>query len=148
MSEILSIAKATKDCKIASAKIAPILLSLIQSLSEKYEGENQNGLAALVKERIDASTATHFSPAALAKELHISLSTFTRAFLSAYKITPYEYYLSSKEALAKALLQNTSLGAKEIAFRLGFSDEHYFSNFFKKRTGMRPMEYKEGRSSK
>jgi YesN/AraC family two-component response regulator len=46
--------------------------------------------------------------------------------------------------LAKSLLQNTSLSAKEIAFRLGFSDEHYFSNFFKKRTGMRPVEYKKG----
>lgn len=143
--EILSIAKSTQSPKLASAKIAPIVLRLIQSLSARYETEREQGLAAMIKERIDQLFTKSFSPMLLASQLHISISTMTRAFTAAYATTPYEYYLLSKERMAKELLQNTSLSAKEIAFRLGFSDEHYFSNFFKKRTGMRPIEYKESR---
>ncbi len=145
LDEILALAKSTKDCKAATERIAPILLSLIQSLSMRYERTEDLGLATIIREHIESACCTHFSPATLARALHISLSTMTRVFLCAYGCTPYEYYLRAKEKMAKTLLQNTGLSAKEIAYRLGFSDEHYFSNFFKKRTGLRPIEYKECR---
>ena len=148
MSEILEIAKSGGDAATVSAKIAPILLSLIEALSPYYKERKEESPALLAKERIDALGSAPFSPSALAEEMHISLSTLTRIFQSAYCCTPYEYHLSHKEKIAKSLLENTSLSAKEIAYRLGFSDEHYFSNFFKKRVGLRPAEYKKGHSFK
>lgn len=147
MGEILEIAKSGGDAATVSAKIAPILLSLIEALCSYYKERKAESPALTAKERIDALGGAPFSPSALAEEMHISLSTLTRIFQSAYGCTPYEYHLSHKEKIAKSLLENTSLSAKEIAYRLGFSDEHYFSNFFKKRTGIRPAEYKKRNAS-
>ncbi len=148
MGEILEIAKSGGDAATVSAKIAPILLSLIEALCPYYKERKAESPALTAKERIDTlGGAAPFSPSALAEEMHISLSTLTRIFQSAYGCTPYEYHLSHKEKIAKSLLENTSLSAKEIAYRLGFSDAHYFSNFFKKRTGIRPAEYKKRNAS-
>uniref|UniRef100_UPI003FF13C24 helix-turn-helix domain-containing protein n=1 Tax=Eisenbergiella tayi TaxID=1432052 RepID=UPI003FF13C24 len=53
--------------------------------------------------------------------------------------------MSRKVDTACLLLRNTGLTVKEIAYRLQFSDEHYFSNLFRQRTGSPPGKYKEGR---
>lgn len=42
---------------------------------------------------------------------------------------------------AKRLLTYEKLIVKEVAFKLGFSDPFYFSNFFKKHTGKSPKAY-------
>ena len=44
---------------------------------------------------------------------------------------------------AKAMLQNTSLSIKEIAYRLGFVEPTHFSNYFKKHTGVSPVLYRK-----
>ena len=44
---------------------------------------------------------------------------------------------------AKRLLLYYDLSIKEVAFKLGFNDPFYFSNFFKKRTHLSPKAYKE-----
>lgn len=44
---------------------------------------------------------------------------------------------------AQRYLYNTDLSAKEIAYKLGFEDPHYFSRFFKKYTNQTPSEFKE-----
>lgn len=44
---------------------------------------------------------------------------------------------------AKRLLTYGDLSVKEVAYRLGFNDPFYFSNFFKKQTKFSPKLYKE-----
>lgn len=44
---------------------------------------------------------------------------------------------------AQRYLYNTDLTAKEIAYKLGFEDPHYFSRFFKKYTNQSPSGFKE-----
>jgi AraC-like DNA-binding protein len=44
---------------------------------------------------------------------------------------------------AKRDLYLTSKPVKEIAFALGFKDEHYFSRFFKKKADISPQTYRE-----
>ncbi|MET3877224.1 helix-turn-helix domain-containing protein [Chitinophaga sp. OAE865] len=46
-------------------------------------------------------------------------------------------------AEAKRLLTYGDLTVKEVAYKLGFNDPFYFSNFFKKQTGISPKLYKE-----
>lgn len=43
---------------------------------------------------------------------------------------------------AKRLLTYENLSVKEVAYRLGFNDPFYFSNFFKKHTGYSPKSYR------
>ena len=47
-------------------------------------------------------------------------------------------------SLAKVLLLNTSLSAKEIAYQLGFSESTHFGRFFKKHTGQSPNAFRKG----
>lgn len=44
---------------------------------------------------------------------------------------------------AKRLLTYEDLSVKEVAYRLGFNDPFYFSNFFKKQVKLSPSQYKQ-----
>ena len=74
----------------------------------------------------------------------LSPSQLTRVFQREYGMTPYAYFLSRKLALAQNLLRNSSLPIREIADRLQFTDEHYFSALFRQKTGVSPGAYRRG----
>lgn len=78
----------------------------------------------------------------LAKELHMSKSNVIRIFKKKYGVTPYEYLIFLRLETAKILLRDTKLSIKEIADKLVFFDEHYFSSLFLKKIGMRPGVYR------
>ncbi|MET4140376.1 helix-turn-helix transcriptional regulator [Pedobacter sp. UYP1] len=46
-------------------------------------------------------------------------------------------------AEAKAMLQNSAISIKEVAYRLGFSEATNFSNYFKKHTDLSPVLYRK-----
>jgi AraC-like DNA-binding protein len=45
---------------------------------------------------------------------------------------------------AKSLLKQTSLEIKEIVFWLGFEDPSYFTKYFKHKTGITPLSFRQG----
>lgn len=47
---------------------------------------------------------------------------------------------------AKRLLTYENVSVKEVAYKLGFNDPFYFSNFFKKHTKVSPKSYQDGHS--
>jgi AraC family transcriptional activator of pobA len=47
---------------------------------------------------------------------------------------------------AQALLNESGVTIKDIAFRLGFSDSPHFNNFFKKHTGKTPAAFRKNKS--
>lgn len=54
-----------------------------------------------------------------------------------------QYILQIKMERAKADLSETTEAVSQIAFRLGFTDAHNFSNAFRKITGLSPSEYRD-----
>ena len=54
-----------------------------------------------------------------------------------------QYILQAKMDRARADLSETSEPVSQIAFRLGFTDAHNFSNAFRKVTGLSPSEYRD-----
>lgn len=46
-------------------------------------------------------------------------------------------------AEAKALLRNSTISIKEIAYQLGFAESTHFSNYFKKHTSFSPVSYRK-----
>ena len=71
----------------------------------------------------------------------LSNSHFRYLFTLIFRSTPSEYLLRRRIEKAKDLL-TTSKSITSIAYELAFSSSQYFSNAFKKLTGMRPKEYR------
>ena len=79
----------------------------------------------------------------LASVIHRCEDHCVKHFKRAFGKTPYDYQIDEKLSKAKLMLQNTSIPVGEIASRLGYCDQHYFSNLFKKKVGVSPMEFRK-----
>jgi len=77
-------------------------------------------------------------------KIHRSSAYMIRQFKSFFGFTPYDYLMKKRIETAKLLLHHSSLSIKEIAAHLKFSDQFYFSNYFKRKTGISPQKYKKG----
>lgn len=69
-------------------------------------------------------------------------SHFTKLFHKRLGISPVQFIIRKKTERAIEQLTDTDLPVSSIAESLGFSNQFYFSNFFKKQTGMTPSEYR------
>lgn len=78
----------------------------------------------------------------LSEKLGYSPNYLGNAFKRAYGITVADYIGRARVAEAKRLMDKTSLMIYEIAFKVGFEDQHYFSKTFKKYAGVTPSEYR------
>lgn len=54
-----------------------------------------------------------------------------------------EYLNQYRVERAKLFLRDYGLKTYEVAYKVGFKDEKYFSKVFKKITGMSPSEYRK-----
>lgn len=117
-----------------------LIMKISEYLSDDSE-HHQTGIAEEVKSYIDRNIYERINVETIAQSVCLSPSQITRLFKKAYEQTPYDYILSRKIETAKLLLKNTSLSVKEIAYKLNFADEHYFSNVFLQKTGERPKNY-------
>jgi AraC-like DNA-binding protein len=78
----------------------------------------------------------------LAKAHGCSAQSFTQAFSAATHNTPKEYLNRRLNQASIQLVIGSDLTMKEIAHRLRFSDEFYFSRFFKKLNHLPPTVYR------
>mgnify|MGYP001097417545 FL=1 len=126
-------------------KCGLIFLEIIQILSKHCEKKpSVNKFAAYAKNFCDRNIYKKISLEDIAKYTGISISQLNRLFRQEFGVTAYAYILNSKINLAKSLLSGPSMSVAEIAFLLNFSDEHYFSNIFKKKTGLTPTLWRRG----
>lgn len=106
--------------------------------SQRIYSEN----ALKIRNYIDANVENDICMKDIQKNVALSASQVIRIFKNEFGITPNQYLLQSRLQISKLLLNSTNLSIKEIAYKLQFSDEHYFSNFFKRRTGKSPRAFK------
>jgi AraC-like DNA-binding protein len=69
-------------------------------------------------------------------------TAFARSFLAATHMTPKEYITRRLNQKALQWVINSDLTMKEIAKRLRFNDEFYFSRFFQRLNGLPPSRYR------
>jgi AraC-like DNA-binding protein len=78
-----------------------------------------------------------------ANELALSPSVFTKRCKLYYGKTPSQLIQERVILEAKKLIHLTHKSFKEISSLLDFKDEHYFSRYFKKNTGITPTLFRE-----
>jgi AraC-like DNA-binding protein len=129
------------------ARLLEVLL--IEALrSTAGTGASSGLLGGLADERVAASNRRmHERPtkpwtvAQLAKEAALSRSTFFERFSCAVGVTPMEYLLGWRMALAKDLLRRRGMTVGEVAEHVGYSSASTFSVAFTRHVGLPPKHY-------
>ncbi len=104
---------------------------------------DKRGIAEEMKDFLNTRITEKFHIDELCRHISRSESQTIRIFKSTYGITPYKYVLNKRLELAKSLLNSTNLSIIEIADKLCFADEYYFSNLFKSKVGLTPSGYRK-----
>ena len=92
--------------------------------------------------QLEAQLGADLRVADLARTYGTSLHTFSTTFSAVTGISPKGYLNRRLNQEALQLVINTDLRVKEIAEKLRFSSEFYFSRFFQKLNGMSPAHYR------
>ncbi len=122
-------------------QIAMILHEFIAALSN-FMNQKSKSPAYIMRDYINQNFDKNISIEELCHLIHHSKSRTIQLFRNEFGMTPYAYIMDNKVQMAKMLLEKTDLTIKEVSQRLGFSDPHNFSTFFRKITGMTPTEYR------
>ncbi|WP_435921009.1 response regulator [Paenibacillus sp. DYY-L-2] len=97
-----------------------------------------------VKEYITSNyDKDHISLQDAAESINMSPSHLSKIFSQETGQTFIEFLTQTRINKAMELLQSTQAKTYEIAFRVGYSDPHYFSNLFKRVTGMTTTEFRK-----
>lgn len=67
---------------------------------------------------------------------------FHRMFRKTFHKTPYEMIAELRLRKAKEMLERDHLSVTEVCFSLGYRSLGSFSTWFRKRTGLSPLEYR------
>lgn len=78
-----------------------------------------------------------------AEHINMSPSHLSKIFSQETGQTFIEFLTQTRIRKAMELLQSTQDKTYEIAFRVGYGDPHYFSNLFKRVTGMTTTEFRK-----
>ena len=80
----------------------------------------------------------------LAAEIGVGYTHLLHIFRQYTGLTPYQYFLQLRIHHAKKLLSDPDLSIKEVAARMNFENQYYFSRIFKRKTGFSPSQWKSG----
>lgn len=140
--EIINIVKnAEGDC---TSDILCVLSKIFCKMH--YHTKNnpsEDALPYKMRDFLDMYVTEKFNMNQLYQFASKSESQTIKIFKNEFGVTPYRYLCKRKTELAKNMLKNTNLSVREIAFRLNYADEYYFSNVFKKEVGVSPSNYKK-----
>ena len=84
----------------------------------------------------------------VSRHVGVSPSHLSKVFSQEAKQTLTEFITQTRIHKAMELLKTTNSKTFEIAYEVGYQDQHYFSNIFKKATGMTPIEFRKQGSVK
>lgn len=92
---------------------------------------------------IDKNYADNITLDSLAEYMKMNKYYMAHEFKKNMNISPINYLIERRIKECKSLLETTSLSISEISETVGFSSQSYFSQMFKRNTGMTPKEYRD-----
>ena len=120
--------------------VMKLLIRLCQHESREQDVPDE---VQTVKRFIDNNYRKNLTMDEIAAVVYRSNDYVKKLFKQFYGVTPYAYYLDVKITHAKYLLQRTNLPIKQIADRLGYRSDRYFSKRFREITGVTATQFRK-----
>ena len=120
-------------------KMVVLLKRAVIDVSADQKPEKLRFKAA--REFIITHCAEHWTLERMAAVAGYSVSRFCALYTEQFGKSPMDELLDKRLKLAKKMLLFSTHKIGEISLMCGFSSVHYFSRFFKARTGESPSEY-------
>lgn len=128
-----------------AAVIAAIVSAEAEALFEEFKVYQSNERLAKFNMLIDEYYKTQRSVSFYAEKLHISANYLNILCKRHLKISASQLIHQRILTEAKRLLQDRKLSIKEITYDLGFTNNSYFTIFFKNQTGITPIEFRKNK---
>ena len=97
----------------------------------------------LIRKEISEQYFEHFDLTGLGEKYHVEPSYLSRMFSAQYGESITSYIARIRIEKAIELMKSGSQNLEAISFEVGYDDYNYFSRVFKKKTGLRPTEYRK-----
>ncbi|MDX1735154.1 MAG: helix-turn-helix domain-containing protein [Halioglobus sp.] len=107
------------------------------------DSAHRDEVVAQAQQLLQQHLATPLSMQELAGKLDLNPRSLHRRFKRATGVTPMAYLQSLRVASARELLRHSNLHVGDIAWQVGLQDVSYFSQLFKRLSGMSPLQYRE-----
>ncbi|MFH1477060.1 MAG: helix-turn-helix domain-containing protein [Verrucomicrobiota bacterium] len=134
------------DRIISRALLLELLLELLDTRTrETKDAGHDTNLAQRVRDLLEQNLDQHSNlriPDLMERHLRYSYAHLCRVFRAKYGIPPLKYLNAVCISRAKLLLRDTDLPIAVMAQRLGFRDPLYFSQLFRKISGLSPSQYR------
>ena len=142
--ELLQLSKSTIFNDEVCYDAAVIVFKIITRLAQNQHQSNYaSSIAKYTKVFLDKNLYGDITIESIANDLLVSKAQVISEFKKYYGQTPHQYYIDQKMNVAKHLIETTTSRVGEICQALGFDEQNYFSNLFKRKVGMSPIAYRK-----
>jgi AraC-like DNA-binding protein len=117
--------------------------SKIKKQAQQLEADTTSHPIEQFRELVELHFLTQRNTMFYAEQLSLSHSAFARKTKKHFGKSPSQLIQDRVILEAKKQLHLTHKSIKEVAAALNFEDEHYFSRYFKKHTGISPTHFRE-----
>jgi two-component system response regulator YesN len=124
-------------------KICQLLCSIMDHMNEH---ENTNKLIEAAIEYIKSNYADDIRLETIAQKIYITPGYLSILFKQAVGINFVDYLHQFRIQMAKKHIKDCRFKLYEISSMVGYRDEKYFSQVFKRYTGLTPKQYRENLS--
>ena len=118
-------------------------LRLLSKISQSIQSSSHPHMLKRVTDHMEHTFAYPYDAQRYAQMLKMSPSHFQHIFKQQLGISPYAYCLRLRMENARSLLEATELKIQDIAQKCGYDNALYFTQAFRKETGLTPSAYRK-----
>lgn len=144
--EIFFLANSSKAVEEIMEQSGMLLMKLLSSLCNSgLQDRSVSDEVRTVKRFIENNYHRELNMDDIAASVYRSKDYVQKIFKHEFDVTPYNYYMELKMECAKNLLLQTNLSVAQIAEKLGFNSDRYFSARFRRAMGITAVQFRKQR---